>query len=371
MEEISLKWKTVTLILTEKCNLHCTYCYENHKSARTMSIDTAKKIIYDEMTRDDFSEGVNIDFFGGEPFLNFEIIKELVEYIKSSNFKKPYTVFATTNGTLVHGEVQNWLKSQKGIFTCGLSLDGTKRMHDVNRSNSFDNIDLDFFVKQYPYQLIKMTVSNETIGDLFDGVKFCHEKGFRVGCNLAFGIDWSNEDNVSILERELHKLIDYYLEHPEIEPCSMLNSNIDFVGYNQQEGTTRKWCGTGTHMHTYDVSGELYPCQFFTPLSAGTEKSRESRKLVFYNDIPFDLIDTKCKECVVKDICPTCYGSNYVSTGSLYSKDDNYCKLMKIQMRARSYFRAKQWLLGQMDLSQEEEQVLLRSIIAIQDDLKI
>lgn len=365
------KKKTVTLTLTENCNLNCVYCYEEHKANRKMSLETAKKIILAEMNKDDGFEFVYLDFFGGEPFLQFETLKEIVAFVKEQRFRKPYIMFATTNGTLIHGEVQKWLLENLDCFVIGLSLDGTKQMHDINRCNSFDKIDLEFYKKYYPAQGVKMTISDKTLPMLFDGVKFCHDNGLVCNCNLAFGIDWSNEENQEILSRELMKLIDYYLAHPEIKPCSLLDTDIIKLGYDNISEKNQKWCGAGTHMNTYDVDGNVYPCQFFMPLSAGEEKSKKAKDIVFHKDIPAELLDDKCKDCVVKAACPTCYGSNYVSTGNLYKKDDNMCKLTKITLKARSYLRARQWEMGQLKLTEEEEQVLLRSVLKIQNELSV
>ena len=363
--------KTVAITLTEKCNLKCSYCYEDNKSPRNMALETAIKIIDLELTMDDGAKAINFELFGGEPFLCFNMVKNIVEYLKTKKGARPFKLFLTTNGTLVHGDVQKWLTKNRCFIGCGLSLDGTKEMHDINRDNSFDLIDLDFFAKTYPLQPIKMTISKETLPMLFEGVKFCHEKGFLVNCNLAYGIDWSDDENCTTLERELKKLIDYYIKNPQIKPCSILDSDIKVVAYDASSVTTRKWCGAGTHMHTYDVDGGVYPCQFFTPLSAGIEKSKESKKLTFYEEIPDNLLDAKCVNCVVKPICPTCYGSNYISTGNLYKKDDAMCKLTKIIMLARSYFRAVQIEKKQLHLTESEEIVLMMSIVKIQENLKV
>lgn len=90
----SINSKSVMLTLTNDCNLACTYCYEHHKSQKTMSLITARSIIDAEMSANDGMEFVTIDLFGGEPFLAFETLKSVVEFIKLRNYKKPHTVFA-------------------------------------------------------------------------------------------------------------------------------------------------------------------------------------------------------------------------------------------------------------------------------------
>lgn len=367
MEEKRLK--TVTLTLTQACNLSCTYCYEHHKSKRRMDFDVAKKIIDRELSRNGDFEGFEFDLFGGEPFLEFDLLKDITEYICERKGSIPCTVFATTNGTLVHGEVQTWLREHDGCFVCGLSLDGTREMHNLNRSNSYDDIDLEFFLEMYPEQDVKMTISKETLPNLAEGVIELHQRGFLVSCNLAYGIDWSDPQNTEILNRELHKLIDFYLKNPDIEPCSMLEMGITNVGAYTEEAV--RYCGAGKYMRSYDVDGRAYPCQFFMPLSVGEEKAAAVKDIQFPDEfLPEELLDEKCRKCVIRSACPNCFGSNYASTGNIYSREDNLCRLTKIIMRARSYFRAKQWELGQLHES-EDMQALLRAIVKIQEELEV
>lgn len=360
------KERSITLTLTASCNLSCSYCYEHSKCNKMMSFETAKKIIDAEFQKNDDSD-LYIELFGGEPFLAFELIKQIYDYVEEKYKNRRWLFFTTTNGTLVHGEIQDWLKSHKHIVV-GLSLDGTKEMHDLNRSNSFDKIDLDFFLKTYPIQHVKMTISQETLPQLAEGVIFAHKKGFKVSCNLAFGIDWSNENNVAVLERELKKLIEYYLNNPQIEPCSMLSFPIHNVCNFRKMPKLHKWCGTGTEMKAYDTDGTSYPCQFFLPLSAGEEKAKLANSINFEKEYSYDNVDEKCKNCKIVEACPTCYGSNFVAFGDIYKKDDNLCKLTKIIIKARSYFKAMQWSKNQLSLDENIERDLLESILIIQDN---
>ena len=324
--------KSVTLTVTEACNLNCTYCYENHKSRNKMSADTAKRILDYELNLDDGFKGVTIDFFGGEPFLEFELIREVAEYIWSREYKKPYTMFVSSNGTLIHGEIKEWLLQHKGQFSVGLSFDGTELMQNVNRSNSSDQIDVDFFHRTYPDQGVKMTISLDTLPHLYEGVRFLQDKGFIVNCNLAYGLDWSDERLCKILEDQLMKLINHYVDNIRISPCSMLNMEIGSAAYNLEY---TKWCGAGTQMKVYSPEGKLYPCHYFQPLSVGNELAEKSLKIDFSES--GRLMDPECKDCPILSVCPTCYGSNFASTGDVRKKDRNLCKLTKIIALANSY----------------------------------
>jgi len=241
-------------------------------------------------------------------------------------------------------------------------------MHNINRSNSADLIDLNFFLEQYGNEEIKMTVSPETLPMLAEGVVYLHNMDFGVSCNLAYGIDWSEESCVKILERELNILIKFYIENPQITPCSMLNMGIDTIAFGTEK--IFRYCGCGIDMVAYDVDGKSYPCHLFMPISAGVEKAAKTNELFFYDEeIPLEHIEDKCRDCVIKSICPTCYGANYITFGDIYRHDDSYCKLTKIIMKARSYFKGKQWEAGALKLSHEDEQMLLVSILTIQDGL--
>lgn len=372
MESIGIESKdrrSVTITLTEACNLDCTYCYENHKSKNKMSIDTLKDIVKKEMIADNVYKVIEFDLFGGEPFLAFEQIKEICDYINTLNSSKKYIFLATTNGTLVHGAVKEWLRNHP-YFICGLSYDGTEAMQDMNRSHSSSKIDLDFFLEMYPEQEVKMTISKASLRTLADGVIYLQEKGFRVACNLAYGIDWSDEENKEILQRELMKLIDYYLQHPDVKPSSILEMPIINISYTNGCNKYVRFCGAGVSTVAYHIDGTAYPCQFFMPLSVGEEKAKKSLDLIFYDkEIPQDLIEEKCLKCVAQSVCPTCYGANYAATGNMYRHDDNYCELTKIIIKARSYFKAMQWQMGQLQIPEEEIPHLLNSIKLIQENL--
>ena len=355
--------KTITLILTESCNLNCIYCYEHNKAPKVMSFETAKNILDNELTGRDPEVSVIIDLFGGEPFLNFDLMKRIVDYVCSEYGTDGIQFFTTTNGTLVHGEVQEWLKAHKDIFTCGISIDGTERAHNINRSNSFSKIDIDFFLKTYPGQGVKMTISKESLPYLAESVIYLTELGFDVNCNCAEGIDWSDKKYGEILGNQLNQLIDYYLEHPETKKCTMLDAKIGILSHPNP--TLHRHCGTGRYMHCYDAQGECYPCQFYSPISAG-EKAIKLKDADLSDEVPAEKLDKRCRHCYYLPICPRCEGANYVSTGSRFSIGDGECLLRRIIFAANAKLKALEWERGMLKLNEIEEQALIRSILKIQ-----
>lgn len=360
----------ITFICTQNCNLNCSYCYEHNKTFSSFDVKLVEQIINNEANIDDGYSELCIDFFGGEPFLEFKKIKEIVEYCKNTKFKKKLHFFAGTNGTLFTDEVKNWLLDNKNIFQLALSLDGTREMHNKNRSNSYDQIDIDFFVNKFKNVSVKATISPATIDTLADGVKHLHNLGFKhISCNLAVGVDWSEKQNISILERELNKLIDFYLNNPDIAPCNLLDYRIEYAAHSNN-GKAFKFCGAGTRTKVYDTDGKVYPCQYFLPLTIGNETIQ--RSCVKFKDI-MDLkeLDNKCQNCIAVNICPSCYGSNYQSYGNIHTKEQHFCNLQKVIILANSFFKAKRWELGQLNLSPIAEQELLNAIVKIQEALKV
>jgi len=355
--------KNVTLVVTQNCNLACTYCYEGYKSKQVMPLETALNIVesYLSNSTDEYDECV-IEFFGGEPFLNFPLIKQVCEYVWAKTWKKPYLFFTTTNGTLVHGEIQDWLLKNKNRFEATLSLDGTQAMQDLNRSKSFTQIDIPFFRNTWPNASVKMTISKETLPHLTEGVIFLHALGFPIHNNLAYGIDWADPINIEILKRELEKLIEYYLSHPEIPPCSLMDMKIEYQDADEE----KKWCGVGTHMVVFDVDSISYPCHAFLPMSIGKEKATSSRDLNF--NLTQNLIDPKCKDCVLHYICPTCYGCNYDESGNVAIRDNSLCQLTKIRALACSYLKVKKLLANtNLDKLEGEDYLVAKSALKIQN----
>ena len=247
---------------------------------------------------------------------------------------KPLVLSATTNGTLFTDESNAWFRRNAERFSVGLSLDGTAEMQRTNRGCSFQDIDLDFFRTTWPEQSVKMTVSRETLASLAGGIIHLQERGFKVHANLGYGIPW-DDSQLAVFARQLQILGKYYLERAEAPPVSLFDIKIEIV--LNEEHPVRKYCGTGTHMHIYDTDGTRYPCHLFTPLVMSRAQT-DSRRLDFSKDE--DLVDPKCWGCCGRDLCPTCYGFNYKTSGDPAIRDPVLCRMFKVQMLENCRFHA-------------------------------
>ena len=144
------------------CNLNCVYCYEKDKINIEFDVDDTIFMLR-QMLCIKTEHGTKIKFHGGEPFLSFQKIKVICERLWEEQFPEFYRFHITTNGTLIHGDIQDWLYKNRDKIILKLSLDGDKASNDINRPNSFDLIDIRFFVKTWPNIRVNMTITPETL----------------------------------------------------------------------------------------------------------------------------------------------------------------------------------------------------------------
>lgn len=329
----------LTLVITHKCNLSCVYCYEVNKDKRAMSLDTAKDVLTRYLNNTKYDE-VAINLFGGEPFLRFQFIKELCEWVWSKTWLIEYMFYADTNGCDLTNDIKEWTSTNKERFKMLLSLDGGRETHNANRSNSFDRIDLDFFIKHWPEQGVKMTIYDKNISSLAKDVIFIHNKGLKIkGCNLAEGITISDFANkYEQLSEQFSLLVDWYIEHPEIPVAQIFD--FDLALCELYKGQKIKHCGCGSdRLKVVDVDGIEYPCTYFFPLSMPQNELNEIGKMDLSNEEIF--FNKDCiKNCYISPICSGCYGDNYSSTRCLHKKSEQKCSIMKLRVMAAAKIQA-------------------------------
>lgn len=317
--------RTCMLIVTHNCNLDCSYCYESHKDKASMSVELAKKLIlreFDFVKRSSRFKEMEIDFMGGEPLMNFDLIRQIVEWLETGVSDVPYICFATTNGTLLNDERKSWFRKHKRTICLTASYDGTSTMQQENRHTGENAIDLEFFHELWPEQGFHMTVSRKTLPNLFNGLKILMKKGWRVEVALAQGEQWTREDS-QVLKRELRKFKDAYLNGEFSGVIDLLRRDLYTIGDVHTRETMRRYCGAGENMVTYEIDGTAYGCHLFTPLVLGKENALTLKE----RDMTGAMIelDEKCKNCVLADYCSTCMGFNYRYRGDLGRKDMNFC----------------------------------------------
>ncbi|MCM1219958.1 MAG: 4Fe-4S cluster-binding domain-containing protein [Lachnospiraceae bacterium] len=327
------------LLVTYSCNLRCSYCYEPKESNFHMTVERTKRIIREQMSslKDDY-DSVEIQFMGGEPLLEFSLIKEISEWLWSSVYaEKLLALFAPTNGTLLNDEMKEWFTVNKEKIHLGLSFDGDDGMQNANRSNSFKNVDLAYFATTWPEQSVKMTISPETISRMSDGVEYLHEMGFKyISADLAMGsaIQWSKQSLISF-RNELSTLSQYYLIHTDLIPFSMLRVNIESVG---KSSTHVKTCSCGEDMVCVDWTGKEYACHLFSPVSISMKKAvRSNLHYDFKDHSQFE--SPICAKCLLNTACNHCYGMNYICTNDVRLPSPFHCSAFRILFAENCKFR--------------------------------
>lgn len=356
----SPKYRTTricSLMVTHGCNLNCVYCFEKHKNigVKSMAFETAKEILQKEFCLFDKIEKASeerfaIEFFGGEPLVNFKLIKEIYYWVKGLDLPFPMMFQTTTNGTLFTPEILEWFTKVKDDFRVVVSIDGDDMMHAINRGVSVKNIPTDYIASLWPNSYFKMTVSKETLSTYAQGIIGLTKKGYKVPSSLAEGIDWSQED-AETYKSELLKIGTFYLENPQYKVEQPFNLPFDKLLY--EVPIPPKNCGVGTNTCIYDTDGRAYPCHLFLPIVHGQKDIEEIiRKIDFMDDA--SLIDDECLQCPINKLCRTCYGYNQLDRGSVKARNKTKCKMLLVELQVISSFQIQYFMQKKHNLKPED-----------------
>ena len=242
--------QTITFIVTEDCNLRCKYCYITHKASnKRMNFDTARKFIDYILTADiRISEDVIVEFFGGEPMIEMKLVDQISDYfkIRAYELNHPWAWryrfnFATNGVNYSSPEVQAYIKKNEGKVSIGISIDGTKEKHDLNRvfpdgSGSYSAIEksIPLWVSQFA-PATKMTFASADLKYLKDSVIDLWNHGVTdVSANVVFEDVWQEGDD-ALLEQQLRELADYILDNQLFDKyyCTFFSDSIG--GYQPEE----------------------------------------------------------------------------------------------------------------------------------------
>ena len=376
--------KNITFIVTKDCQLACKYCYLVGKNEKErMSWETAKVAIdYILGHESDFPEASVVwDFIGGEPFLEIELIDRICDYLKTEMFRlghhwfDSYRFSFSTNGINYHTpQVQDFIKKNMTHLSIGITIDGTRQKHDLNRiwkgagpeRGSYDDVvrNIPLWLEQFPNGGTKVTISSADIPYISESVLHLYSLGIHeVNINCVFEDVWQEGDDKRF-EEQLFKLADaiidggYYQDYA----CSFFS---EYIGKPlDPELENQNWCGAGK-MLSVDAAGNFYPCTRFAAYSL-----REKRPIIIGNVHdgidknklrPFLTLDrttqspAKCLECDVASGCAWCQGENYdaADTPTIYQRATAICLMHKARVRANNYYWNR--LFRKLELEGERE----------------
>ncbi len=222
--------KSITFIVTKDCQLACKYCYLVGKNTKErMTWEVAKAAIdYILSHEDDFrEESVIWDFIGGEPFLEIELIDKICDYLKTEMFLMnhhwfdSYRFSFSTNGINYHTDkVQRFIEKNSEHLSIGITIDGTKQKHDLNRvwkdgeTGSYDDVvkNIPMWLEQFPGAATKVTISSADLPYIKDSVLHLYGLGIKeININCVFEDVWKEGDDI-IFENQLMELADAIID---------------------------------------------------------------------------------------------------------------------------------------------------------------
>ena len=272
--------KALCLHIAHDCNLACRYCFaeegEYHGRRAMMSLETGKKALDFLIRESGARKNLEVDFFGGEPLMNWEVVKELVRYGRSREEEtgKQFRFTLTTNGVLLNDEVMEFANREMGNVV--LSCDGRKEIHDFmrpfrNGKGSFDLVMPKFRklaeMRQQDRYYIRGTFTHYNT-DFAKDVLALADLGFRqisvepvvAPADADYAI---REEDVPVIEEQYDLLArEMIRREKEGRGFNFFHFMIDLTGgpcvYKRLSG-----CGSGTEYLAVTPWGDLYPCHQF------------------------------------------------------------------------------------------------------------
>ncbi|MGN0865083.1 MAG: radical SAM protein [Akkermansia sp.] len=322
----------VDLVITHACNLNCRYCYETHKSPRRMEAETAKKILRELFARvagEAQYSRLEISFFGGEPLLHFDLIREISEWLWSQAWPLDYGICITTNGTLLDSRIRSWLLENKHRIDVSLSLDGLGVVQRLNRTTL--PVDADFFARNWPHRGITMVLFKHTIHLFADTAREMIAAGFNINVAIGGGFRWSKEQAI-VYEEQLQQLMPLFTH--DIRAARRSGIFINPEHFYEPVADDIPLCAEhNTKKCSFDTDGRPYRCHMLMPLVVGAQCSEDLRHL--FSERCTMKVDSRCRACPLLSECRICPAMNMKLTGSVDTNAscDTNCIMLKVQAR--------------------------------------
>ena len=354
--------KALCLHIAHDCNLACQYCFaeegEYHGRRALMSFEVGKKALDFLIANSGNRRNLEVDFFGGEPLMNWEVVKQLVEYgrSKEKEYNKNFRFTMTTNGVLLNDEIMEYCNREMSNVV--LSLDGRKEVNDKMRpfrggKGSFDLIvpkfqkfaemrgDRDYYVRG---TFTRHNLDFCTVVMEFADLRFRSMSIEPVVAKPEEEYAIREEDLPQIMEEYDHLAEEYIKRKKEGRGFNFFHFNIDL---NQGPCVAKRLsgCGSGTEYLAVTPWGDLYPCHQFVgqeefllgnvDTGVTNERIRDEFKLcnVYAKD--------KCRDCFARFYCSGgCAANSYNFHGSITDAYDIGCAMQKKRIECAIMIKA-------------------------------
>ena len=346
--------KALCLHVAHTCNLNCAYCFASQGKYQgdraIMSIEVGKRALDFLIENSGTRRNLEVDFFGGEPLMNFSVVKELVAYARKREKEenKNFRFTLTTNGLLIDDDVIDF--ANREMSNVVLSLDGRKEIHDKYRVDYAGNGSWERIVPKFQKLVRERGGKNYYMRGTFTHANPDFLKDIEQMLSLGFtelsmepvvcdpnDISALTEEDLPIVLEQYEKLAELMLKrYKEGKPFTFYHYMIDLKGgpciYKRVSG-----CGSGTEYMAVTPWGDLYPCHQFV----GDEKFKLGN---VWNGVDNTKIQDEflacnvysreeCKDCWAKLYCSGgCAANAYHSTGSVTGVYKYGCELFRKRM---------------------------------------
>ncbi len=359
--------KSMCLHVAHDCNLRCGYCFASqgdYQGSRSlMSAETGKKSLLYLAKNSGNRRNLEVDFFGGEPLMNFDVVKEIAEYGKSIEklYNKNFRYTITTNGMLLDDDIIDYLN--ENMDNVVMSLDGRKTVNDKMRPIVGGGSSYDVIVPKFKKLVDKRGDKDYFIRGTFTKLNLDFAKDVKHFADLGFK-STSMEPVVSepglpytIEESDLETIYAQYDELAE-EMLSRHGTDEDFgffhynVDLEQGPCIIKRLtgCGAGSEYIAVTPEGDIYPCHQFVgndekKMGSILDESWDSEmSLVFKNAHIFN--KPKCRDCWAKYYCSGgCHANAYNFNGDINIPYEIGCDLEKKRLETSIYMQAKIMLM--------------------------
>ena len=358
--------KALCLHIAHTCNLNCSYCFASqgkyHGERAVMSYEVGRRALDFLIESSGTRRNLEVDFFGGEPLMNFDVVKRLVAYAREVEGKhgKNFRFTLTTNGMLIDDDVIDFCNREMSNVV--LSLDGRKEIHDRHRVDYAGRGSFDRIVPKFQKLVearggknyyMRGTFTHEN-PDFLEDIKVMLDLGFNelsmepVVCAAGDPAELTDADMQTVKE-QYEKLAELMLaRRREGRPFTFYHYMIDLTGgpciYKRISG-----CGSGTEYMAVTPWGDLYPCHQFVGEEAyrlgdiytGVTNTEAQAEFAACNVYAREA----CRDCWARLWCSGgCAANAYHATGSVTGIYEKGCELFKKRMECAIMLAIKQQL---------------------------
>lgn len=358
MVQPDISWqppKAICLNVAHACNLGCKYCfascgYFGGKIAQLMSLEVAFAAMDFLLRESRFRKHLDVDFFGGEPLLAFDVVKNTVLYAEkiSGQTDKKFRFTITTNCTLLTPEIIDFLNDHN--ISVIMSIDGRRDVHDRMRPYQDGSPSYDVVLgaaRQMAEShrgkdcIVRGTYTRYNL-DFDMDVRSLYQAGFReLSLEPAVGdpeLDWTiKEEDLPVISQSYSRLVSFWEStYKSGDPFSFFHFNLDLEkGVCKERRLTG--CGAGYEYLAVTPEGTIYPCHqlvgqdeyILGNVFSGIDRYHISRR--FHSSRVSN--KERCIQCWARYLCGGgCHAAALATTGNIREPDGLACRIMKVRL---------------------------------------